>query len=312
MTILNENKKFFSKIGANYLILAILTIIFQILLLNIVCIYNPNLIQNMDIRMIISALSSYIIPFPIFLFLMQRLKAESIEKESLTIKKFLLCLCITITLMWMGNLLGNIITIIIGHIMSNEVINPVQQAVTNSSIYINLIVICIIAPLFEEIFFRKLLIDRTIKYGATLSIILSATLFGLFHGNLSQFFYAFLLGGFFAYVYIKTGNILYSISLHSIINFFGSIISLVFVQSINKINALNPIDITIVAIYGIIVLSSLIIGLYAILTNYKKIDLKEIYLDKPAKTIFLNPGMILFILFEIILILQSLNIIRIF
>ena len=262
--------------------------------------------------MIISALSSYIIPFPIFLFLMQRLKAESIEKESLTIKKFLLCLCITITLMWMGNLLGNIITIIIGHIMSNEVINPVQQAITNSSIYINLIVICIIAPVFEEIFFRKLLIDRTIKYGATLSIILSATLFGLFHGNLSQFFYAFLLGGFFAYVYIKTGNILYSISLHSIINFFGSIISLVFVQSINKISALNPIDITIVAIYGIIVISSLIIGLYAILTNYKKIDLKEIYLDKPAKTIFLNPGMILFILFEIILILQSLNIIRIF
>jgi hypothetical protein len=214
--------------------------------------------------------------------------------------------------MWIGNLIGNIITMIIGYMMSNEVINPIEQVITNSSIYINLIVICIIAPIFEEIFFRKLLIDRTIKYGATPSIILSATLFGLFHGNLSQFFYAFLLGGFFAYVYIKTGNIAYPISLHAIINFFGSVVSSTFAQSLDNIAAFNPIDITIVAIYGIIIISSLIIGLYTIATKYNKIDLNETYLEKPFQTMFLNAGMILFILYEIILILQSLNIIRIF
>ena len=309
MKILNENKKIFSKIGANYLILAIMSIIFQILLIKIVYTHNPNLIQNMDIRMIISALSNYILPLPIIVYLMHKIKAETIEKESLTIKKFLLYICITITLMWIGNVIGNLITLLLGYMMSNDIANPIEQAINNSSIYINFFVICIMAPIFEEIFFRKLLVDRTIQYGATLSIFLSATIFGLFHGNLSQFFYAFLLGGFFAYVYIKTGKIIYSISLHVIINIFGSIISTIFNESLKRISAFNPIDITIVAVYMIILFSALIIGLYAIMNNYNKIDLKEIYLEKPAKTVFLNVGMILFILFETIIILKSLNII---
>ena len=309
---MNENRKFFSKIGANYLILAMMTLIFQILLLNIVYKFNPNLIKNMDIRMVISIFSSYLLPFPIFFYLMHKLKAQKIEKKSLTIKKFLLYFCITIALMWIGNLMGNMITIILGHLMSHKITNPVQHAINNSSIYINFLVICILAPIFEEIFFRKLLIDRTIRYGATLSIILSAILFGLFHGNLSQFFYAFFLGGFFAYVYIKTGKIIYTISLHSMINILGSVISSIFIQSLKRITAFNPIDITIVVIYMVIIFSGLSIGLYSIVTNYNKIDLKEIYLEKPAKTMFLNVGMILFILFEIIIILKSLNIIKFF
>lgn len=60
----------------------------------------------------------------------------------------------------------------------------------------NLALISIIGPIFEEILFRKILIDKTIKYGARISIIISALLFGLFHGNVNQFFYAFLMGGF--------------------------------------------------------------------------------------------------------------------
>lgn len=196
--------------------------------------------------------------------------------------------------------------------MSNHVVNPIQQVIENSNVYINIIILSIVAPIFEEIFFRKLLIDRTIKYGATLSIILSATLFGLFHGNLNQFFYTFFIGGFFAYVYIKTGKIIYPIILHAIINFSGSVISTIFIQALRNIRAFNPLDITIVAIYGIFTISVLIIGLYTILTNYKKISLKEIYLEKPAKTVLLNAGMILFVLFHILLILKSLKLINIF
>lgn len=309
---MNENKKFFSKIGINYLILAIMSIFFQILLVNIIFRYNPNLIQDMSIRTIIGALSYYILPFPIFIYLMHKLKPEKIEKKSLTIKKFFIYLCITITLTWIGNVLGNIITLLIGHMMSNHVVNPIQQVIENSNVYINIIILSIVAPIFEEIFFRKLLIDRTIKYGATLSIILSATLFGLFHGNLNQFFYTFFIGGFFAYVYIKTGKIIYPIILHAIINFSGSVISTIFIQALRNIRAFNPLDITIVATYGIFTISVLIIGLYTILTNYKKISLKEIYLEKPAKTVLLNAGMILFVLFHILLILKSLKLINIF
>lgn len=289
-----------------------MSIFFQILLLNILYRYNPYLVQNINIRTIVSAFSYYILPFPIFVYLMRKIKEEKIEKESLTVKKFLLYLCITITLMWFGNIIGNIITMIIGNFMTHEIVNPIKQIIQNSNPYVNLIILSIIAPIFEEIFFRKLLIDRTIKYGATLSIILSASLFGLFHGNLSQFFYAFFLGGFFAYVYTKTGKVIYPIILHSAINLIGSVVSSIFAHALKNIHAFNPVDISIVAIYAIITISALIIGLYTILSDYNIIDLNEIYLEKPVKTVVLNVGMILFILFHILLILRSLNIIKLF
>ena len=93
------------------------------------------------------------------------------------------------------------------------------------------------------ILFRKFLIDKTIKYGAKVSIILSAVLFALFHGNLNQFFYAFLIGGFFAYVYIKTGKITYSIILHAVVNLMGSVFSIILANTINNIQInFTPLD----------------------------------------------------------------------
>ena len=214
-------------------------------------------------------------------------------------------------------MVGLIITTILGNTITNEIVNPIEELIQNSSIYINLIIISIIAPIFEELFFRKLLIDRTIKYGATLSILLSAFIFALFHGNLNQFFYAFLLGAFFAYVYTKTGNIIYTILLHAFVNFYGSVASTIFNLAkgniAHGITMANIGDITIVALYMITLIIVWIVGLYAILTNYKKIELndekREIYLEKPVQTVLLNVGMALFIIYHIFRILLSLNII---
>ncbi|WP_407415928.1 CPBP family intramembrane glutamic endopeptidase [Methanobrevibacter sp.] len=314
---MNEHKKIFSKIGFNYLLLALIPIILQIVIINILALWDGTLIKNINVQTIISAVTNYIIILPIFILLMKRIESSDISKERLGIKKFITYICIAMTLMWIGNIIGMIITTIIGNTVANDVVNPIEKLIQNSSIYINLLVISILAPIFEEIFFRKLLIDRTIKYGAKLSILLSALLFALFHGNLSQFFYAFLLGGFFAYIYIKTGNVIYSIICHAIVNLYGSVISTFFNLSIhnlqNGISMANIGDIAVVAFYIISLIIIWCIGLYTIFKNYKNIEFddenREIYLEKPLRTVFLNPGMILFILYHIVIILMSLNII---
>ena len=64
----------------------------------------------------------------------------------------------------------------------------------------------IVGPIFEEWLFRKQLIDHTRKYGEKTAILLSGLAFGLFHMNLFQFFYAFLLGLMFGYVYTRTSS----------------------------------------------------------------------------------------------------------
>ena len=84
-------------------------------------------------------------------------------------------------------------------------------------------VIC--APIMEEFVFRKLIVDRTVRYGQGAAVIMSGLMFGLFHGNLNQFVYACSLGMFLAFLYVKTGNIKITIALHMMINFVGGVVS---------------------------------------------------------------------------------------
>lgn len=80
----------------------------------------------------------------------------------------------------------------------------------------------IIAPFFEELIYRKVLIDNTRRHGEVPAIVLSALLFGLMHGNFYQFFYATALGLVLGYVYCKTGKIYITMILHGLLNFVGS------------------------------------------------------------------------------------------
>lgn len=290
--------------GFNYLVLGILALICQIIIVNILNVVNPQYLSNINILSIVSSICNYIIPFPIFYWLMKKVDTSKLEKTSANIKTFITYIGITITLMWIGNLIGLAITSILSSSMHTDIANPVQQLINSTDIWLNLILISIMAPIFEEILFRKFLIDRTIKYGAKVSIILSAVIFALFHGNLNQFFYALLMGGFFAYVYIKTGKITYTIILHIIINLMGSVVSLIIAGSVNNLMTGPTLaDASIIIAYMIILFSFIIIGLFG-LSKFKNARFNgkktEIGLENPIKTIFLNYGMIFFTAFFIL------------
>ena len=301
---MDSNQKFFSKIGFNYLIYLICTLIFAVILIGLA---GESVIENYpNAQVIITAICNYILPFPIILFLMKRIDSEKLEKESISIRKFLLYFCISFTLMLFGNLIGLIITSALGTAIQSDIANPVQDLIQSSDLLMNLIIISIIGPILEELIFRKLLIDRTVKYGARVSIILSATLFGLMHGNLNQFFYAFLLGGFFAYIYMKTGKVTYTILLHVLLNLIGSVFSLLIAESANAIvqQTFTGFDIIVIMLYFLIILLTLIYGLVG-LSNYKNAKLDniktKIELTNPMKTVFLNYGMICYIGFTLLI-----------
>ncbi len=88
--------------------------------------------------------------------------------------------------------------------------------------WVTFVIAVLIAPTAEELLFRKLLTERIVKYGELAAVLASGLFFGLFHGNLNQFSYAFLLGLFLGFIYVKTGKLGYTIGLHMAINFIGS------------------------------------------------------------------------------------------
>lgn len=300
---MEANRRFFSKIGFNYFALGIIVLVLNLFIGLFISIINPNLLSNQTMMTFFSAIWTYFLPLPIFIYIMRKTEAKTLEKHKMTVKTFVICISITMFLMWIGNIMGVIITSGIGSLIQHEVANPINDVINNSGLVANLIIITTIAPIFEELIFRKLLIDRTIKYGGTISVLLSGLLFAFFHGNLNQFFYAFLLGGFFAIIYIKTGQIKYTIGLHMIINFIGSVVSLFVSQPLMDLangSVISPTSTFGVILYILITLGLTVMGLIYSIKYFDKSRFdgseKEIILKNPVSTILLNPGIICFIL----------------
>lgn len=84
----------------------------------------------------------------------------------------------------------------------------------------------ILAPLFEEFWFRGLVLQSLRPYGNGFAIFISAILFGLTHANLSQFFYATTVGIILGYVAVQTGSVITTTVMHAMFNGIAGITSL--------------------------------------------------------------------------------------
>ncbi|MCK9414323.1 MAG: CPBP family intramembrane metalloprotease [Prolixibacteraceae bacterium] len=74
----------------------------------------------------------------------------------------------------------------------------------------------IVAPVFEEILMRGIVLEAFLrKYGPVMAIFLSALFFGLFHMNGPQFVNAFLIGLFLGFVYYSTRSLILCIAIHA-------------------------------------------------------------------------------------------------
>ena len=85
-SFLTNKAPFFSKVGFNYLIYGIASIIIQVIIINILGLLNSNLIYDFNSLTIISAICNYILPFPILIYLMGKIDSQTPEKNTLTVE----------------------------------------------------------------------------------------------------------------------------------------------------------------------------------------------------------------------------------
>ncbi len=107
-------------------------------------------------------------------------------------------------------------------------IQNVMDAIAPSSFsagIVTLIFTAFVAPIFEEIIYRHLLLRSLKPIGDTPAIIISALVFGLAHGNFDQFAYAFLSGIIFGLMAVRYDTIIPGMVLHLINNFFVTVIT---------------------------------------------------------------------------------------
>lgn len=159
-----------------------------------------------------------------FAYLILRGVPKSVPaRRRMSPKTFFIFLSMSFALMIAGALLGDGINRILERFFGQQD-SVITEAIRSSTLWLSCLYSLVIAPLFEELFFRKLLLDRLGFLGDAAALLLSGIAFGLFHGNIEQFCYAALLGMLLALLYLKTGNLLYPVLTHSIVNFFGGIL----------------------------------------------------------------------------------------
>ncbi|MCX4340277.1 MAG: type II CAAX endopeptidase family protein [Lachnospiraceae bacterium] len=289
-------KKDFSSIGIRMLISTVIVLAIQTGASALALALFPQWQDNLAILLVVTMVPLYLIAFPISFALLRDKNAPAIEKHPMKPGQLVIAFMMLYGLMILGNLIGLALTAGIGIIKGSPVQNALLNVITGGSLWITAIFTVLCAPVFEEYLFRKLICDRAVKYGEGVAVVLSGLLFGLFHMNFNQFFYAFFLGCFLAFLYVKTGNLKYTILLHMILNFLGSVVGAI----IMTLDQSDPLMMIIMTVYSLCIYAVAIAGIVLLIVKRRKMTLKqgEIVIEKGQrfKTVILNVGMILYCL----------------
>lgn len=282
---------------------------------------GAELSENMTY--LLNFVPTYLIVFPLYLLLSKTLEAKPPEQHSMNAGQFVISIIMCFAFMVVGAVLGNIVNMVFGAIFGFQIDSSALSSGIMGDSYLLLSLIATFgAPIVEEMLFRKVFIDRVRKYGDGTAILLSGILFGLFHGNFSQCFFAAGLGIFFGFIYVRTGKIQYTIAMHMTVNFLGSFVSGLILKGIDFEGMLNLLekgdiqaiikmlpDLAPLFIFEIFEYGLAIAGIVLLIVNRKKFKVAppEVPLQKGTqfKAACLNLGFILLILFCLFLFVMT-------
>lgn len=293
-----EARKLFSRLGFGLAMFLMVTMVFQMvfsLLIETGCLVLGN--HAFDKAMVISMGVMYLLGFPVFFLLMKRIPVtERIPKQKWSFWKLAGTFLICLSIVYIGNMIGQFLMFLVSQIIGRPMYNAIEDLVNHLNPWLVLLITVILAPVVEEIMFRKLLIDRIVHYGQGVAVVASGVLFGLVHGNFYQFFYACALGMIFAYIYVKTGRLGYTILFHLLINFIGSMVPL----GLLKAAELQPVlGVLLFSTFGLFVLGFMITGVVLLICFRKQITWEAGSITIPRgsrfSVMFLNVGMVLYV-----------------
>lgn len=219
-------KRAYSLVGFALLVFVAAAYGVQFFASTLVDLFFPALYETDWFLWALSVLPLYLVGLPLSLFFFLQVKPGRPVGGELSPAGYAGTFPVTILLMYAGSYIAtfilNFLSIFRGEALGGQVS---QMILENSSNIWAFLATVVVAPIMEELITRKMVMDRLAPYGVWPAALFSGIAFGMIHGNLEQFFYAFFLGTFFALIYAKSGKILYTILLHAAVNFMGSVIS---------------------------------------------------------------------------------------
>lgn len=174
-----------------------------------------------------ATLINVIIIVPIFTIIYRRDCSKN-SKKIKPVKLDMKIIAMIILLSVASNIALNNVISISGIIQQSQSYQSVGQSIYGTGFIFQVIGTVILGPIAEELIFRGVFFGRLRKlFGFVPSAIISAFTFGLLHGNIVQFVYAFVLGLIFALLMEKYSTIKAPILAH----FAANLLSIISVQT---------------------------------------------------------------------------------
>lgn len=281
-------KQTMSRVGLCYFLLLFLTFILQSVFSAVLMALAPQVFDTGWGMWVVSYVPMYGIAVPIFFLLMAKLlptRAQAPQsEEKMSIGHIALLVPVALGITYAINIPATLLLTLLGS--DPNVLGAIQQA---SSLWMNVLMACIVAPVGEEFIFRKVLHDKIGQYGDKCYILISSLCFGLFHANLAQALYAFVLGMLLAYVYLKTGNIIYNIALHIGINLCGFVLIPLLLTTEIGVNLSLPL-------MGAFIICAIVFLVRSWRKSVLQPPVAELP-EKPARSAISNVGMLCYTIF---------------
>jgi len=264
--------------------------------------------------------------------------SAEIPREKISPKGFLKLLLMCFGAGYVGNQIGSIILSVWNFFTDNSVGDELVTLLYDMNPLIMILSVCVLAPILEELFFRKLLTDRLRAFGEVPAILLPAFLFALFHQSASQLIYAFVVGILLGYFYCRTGNYWLTVLIHAVFNFFSGVVTVLFLPHLTGFfeewtvlestpdldimtleqlaDLLTPllekygVVLVLYAIFSFFLFALNITGIFLLIANRKNFRERKgeysLGFREALKTVFKTPGMIACTVFMVVMTVLSL------
>ena len=296
-------------------LVVLLTSVAQVVIHGVLVSNFPAITENEWYMWVISSLPMYLIGMPVAYLLLLTIPKVDPQRRRFNPLTWVGFLCLCFALSFATNLIGQYISSWVSYLTGAEVENELEQMTVVTPLGINILFVGILAPIFEELFYRKAVIDRLRRYGDLPAILISGVIFGLIHGNLSQIFYATAVGILLSFIYVRTGSVLYTISIHSAFNMIGGVYTTELLRRMGE--SLTPaegdtVGEAMLMAYNIFVIFALVVGVIFLIANWRRfrrsLGQGEYTLTREAwsNVIIANPGTWVFVAMIVFLVLSSL------
>lgn len=264
----------------------------------------PAIAENDWYMWALSSLPMYFVGMPLSYLLLCTLPKYAPQKQKLHPLMWVGFLCLCFALSFVANYFGQYVNAWVYDLFGVQVENELEQMTTVTPLGINILFVGILAPIFEELFYRKAIIDRLRRYGDLPAVLISGLIFGLIHGNLNQIFYTTAVGMLLSFIYVRTGSVLYTISIHAAFNMIGGVYTTELIRRMGEDSLPvegDTLGQVMLMAYSAFVMISLLVGIIFYLVNARRFhqSLKKgeytLRFDKWMNVLVFNPGVWLFV-----------------